>query len=86
MADTEAFLDYLAGQPDVKPGRVGTTGYCMGGLMSLTAAGTYPDRIIATASYHGHPMRRTVPICWRPRSNHGSTLRGRLKMLRFPRI
>jgi carboxymethylenebutenolidase len=43
MSDTRAFLDYLAAQPDVKPGRIGTTGYCMGGLMSLTAAGTYPD-------------------------------------------
>ena len=53
MADTEAFLAWLAAQPDVRPGPVGTTGYCMGGLMSLTAAGTYPDRIAATASYHG---------------------------------
>ena len=25
----------------------------MGGLLSLTAAGTFPDRIAATASYHG---------------------------------
>src|SRR5580692_9744493 len=53
MSDTEAFLAYLAAQPDVKPGGIGTTGYCMGGLMSLVAAGTYPDRIKATASYHG---------------------------------
>jgi carboxymethylenebutenolidase len=53
MADTRAFLDYLAGQHDVKLGGIGTTGYCMGGLMSLTAAGTYPDRIVAAASYHG---------------------------------
>jgi len=53
MSDTRAFLDYLAAQPDVKPGPIGTTGYCMGGLMSLTAAGTYPDAIIAAASYHG---------------------------------
>ncbi len=53
MTDTGAFLDYLAAQPDVKPGPIGTTGYCMGGLMSLTAAGTFPDRIAATASYHG---------------------------------
>src|SRR6185312_7164050 len=36
MDDTRAFLDYLAAQPDVSPGGVGTTGYCMGGLMSLT--------------------------------------------------
>jgi len=53
MSDTRAFLDFLAAQPDVKPGAIGTTGYCMGGLMSLMAAGTYPDRIAATASYHG---------------------------------
>src|SRR6185312_12505441 len=50
MADTQAFLDYMAAQADAKRGPIGTTGYCMGGLMSLTAAGTYPDRIAATAS------------------------------------
>src|SRR6202451_3756647 len=53
MSDTRAFLDYLAAQHDAKPGGIGTTGYCMGGLMSLTAAGTYPANILATASYHG---------------------------------
>lgn len=31
-------------QPEVRPGPIGTTGYCMGGLMPLTAAGTCPDR------------------------------------------
>jgi carboxymethylenebutenolidase len=53
MSDTGAFLDYLAARLDVKAGGIGTTGYCMGGLMSLTAAGTYPDGVVATASYHG---------------------------------
>jgi carboxymethylenebutenolidase len=53
MSDTRAFLEYLAAQPQVIPGGIGTTGYCMGGLMSLTAAGTYPERIVAAASYHG---------------------------------
>ena len=53
MRDTRAFLDYLTAQPDVKPGGMGTTGYCMGGRVSLAAAGTYPDQIIAAASYHG---------------------------------
>jgi carboxymethylenebutenolidase len=53
MSDTRAFLDHLSAQADVKPGVVGTTGYCMGGFMSLTAAGTYPDRIAAAASFHG---------------------------------
>jgi len=61
MSDTRAFLDYLAAQPDVKPGGIGTTGYCMGGLMSLTAAGSYPDRIVATASYHGGRLATDAP-------------------------
>jgi carboxymethylenebutenolidase len=61
MSDTRAFLDYLAAQPDVKAGGIGTTGYGMGGLMSLTAAGTYPDRIVATASYHGGRLATDAP-------------------------
>jgi carboxymethylenebutenolidase len=61
MSDTGALLDYLAAQRDVKPGGIGTTGYCMGGLMSLTAAGTYPDRIVAAASYHGGRLATDAP-------------------------
>jgi carboxymethylenebutenolidase len=61
MSDTRAFLDYLAAEPDVKPGGIGTTGYCMGGLMSLTAAATYPDRIVAAASYHGARLATDAP-------------------------
>jgi carboxymethylenebutenolidase len=61
MADTRAFLDYLAVKSDVKPGGIGTTGYCMGGLISLTAAGTYPDEILATASYHGGRLATDAP-------------------------
>src|SRR5579871_5994596 len=61
MSDTRAFLDYIDAQPDVKPGGIGTTGYCMGGLMSLTAAGNYPDRIVATASYHGGRLATDAP-------------------------
>ena len=51
--DTEAFLAYLDGRDDVTGTTVGTTGYCMGGGISLTAAGTYPDRVAAAASFHG---------------------------------
>jgi carboxymethylenebutenolidase len=61
MSDTRAFLDYLAAHPDVRPGGIGTTGYCMGGLMSLTAAGTFPNRIVAAASYHGGLLATETP-------------------------
>jgi carboxymethylenebutenolidase len=61
MSDTGAFLEFLAAQPDVRAGKIGTTGYCMGGLMSLTAAGTYAERIAATASYHGGRLATDAP-------------------------
>jgi carboxymethylenebutenolidase len=61
MSDTAAFLDYLSAEPDVKSGGIGTTGYCMGGLMSLTAAGTFPDRIVAAASFHGARLASDAP-------------------------
>ena len=53
MADTKACLDWLAGQPQARAGKVGVTGYCMGGGIALRAAGTFPDRIAAAASFHG---------------------------------
>lgn len=59
--DTAAFLDFLAGQPDVKQPRVGTTGYCLGGMCSLAAAGQFPDRIAAAASYHGARLATDAP-------------------------
>jgi carboxymethylenebutenolidase len=61
MSDAGAFLHYLSAQSDVRAGGIGTTGYCMGGLMSLTAAGTYPDRVVAAASYHGGRLATDAP-------------------------
>jgi len=40
---------------------VGTTGYCMGGALSLTAAGTFPEHIVAAASYHGGRLATEAP-------------------------
>ena len=53
MADTQVFLDWLDAQPEARADRIGTTGYCMGGAISLRAAATYPERIVAAASFHG---------------------------------
>jgi carboxymethylenebutenolidase len=61
MSDTSAFLDYLQAQPEVRPGGIGTTGYCMGGMMSLCAAGTHPERIAATALYHAGRLATDSP-------------------------
>jgi carboxymethylenebutenolidase len=51
--DAGAFLEFLAGRPEVAGPRVGTFGYCMGGRAALLVAGRYPDRVGAAASFHG---------------------------------
>lgn len=51
--DTQAYVDFLEQQDSVLPGRLGTTGYCMGGGVSLRAAAQFPDRVVAAASFHG---------------------------------
>lgn len=60
-SDAGAFLDFLAARPEVVGTRVGTTGYCMGGGLSLTAAAHHPDRIAAAASFHGGNLASDAP-------------------------
>lgn len=59
--DTRYFLDYLDTRSDVKGDKVGTVGFCMGGGMALAAAGTFPDRIAAAASFHGGGLASDKP-------------------------
>ena len=59
--DAAAMLDFLAAQPEVADTKVGTTGYCMGGGLALNAAGRFPDRVGAAASFHGGQIASTAP-------------------------
>jgi carboxymethylenebutenolidase len=52
-ADSGAYLDFLLARPEVAGSAVGTTGYCMGGRMSLLVAEAHPDKVAAAASFHG---------------------------------
>lgn len=61
MSDTAAFIDWLAARPDVRPSKIGTTGYCIGGRFSLAAAGHHPDRVAAAASFHGAQLANDAP-------------------------
>jgi carboxymethylenebutenolidase len=56
-----AFLDFLSHDARAKGTKVGCVGYCMGGPLALTAAGTFPDRIAAAASIHGANVANDRP-------------------------
>lgn len=60
-ADCEAFLGWFDAQEDVAGTMLGAVGFCMGGGMALTAAGTYPARFAAVASYHGGNLATDLP-------------------------
>ncbi len=53
MGDTAALLDLIDARDDIVEPKIGVTGYCMGGRFALAAAGTFPERVAAAASYHG---------------------------------
>jgi carboxymethylenebutenolidase len=60
-ADTPFFLAYLDSRSDFAGPKIGVTGYCMGGAIALTAAGMFPDRIAAAASFHGGQLATDKP-------------------------
>jgi carboxymethylenebutenolidase len=53
IADASAYADFLLARPEVTGSAIGTTGYCLGGRMSLIAAGGLGRKIAAAASFHG---------------------------------
>jgi carboxymethylenebutenolidase len=61
VADAKACLDWLARQPEVKGGKVGVTGYCMGAGVVMRAAAAFPDRIAAAAGFHGGRLATDAP-------------------------
>ncbi len=54
VTDARALVDFLDSQAAVDPDRkMGTTGYCMGGPITMRTAWARADRIGAGASFHG---------------------------------
>jgi carboxymethylenebutenolidase len=59
--DITAFLTTLDADADVATDGYGCTGYCMGGRWALTAAGMFPDKFAAAASFHGGGLATDTP-------------------------
>jgi carboxymethylenebutenolidase len=61
ISDVAACIEFLSLRPDVQGNRFAATGYCMGGNVALTAAGAFPDRFAAAASFHGGNLASDKP-------------------------
>ncbi len=53
IAGSGAYAGFLLARPEVTGSAIGATGYCLGGRMSLIAAGGLGRTIAAAASFHG---------------------------------
>ena len=53
VADADAYADFLLARSEVSGPAIGTTGYCLGGRMSLLAATGLGGTAAAAASFHG---------------------------------
>ena len=62
LTDAKAFVSYLDSQAAVdKKRKLGTTGYCMGGPLTMRTAAAFPDRVGAGASFHGANLVNDKP-------------------------
>jgi carboxymethylenebutenolidase len=52
LRDAEAYLEFLTTRPEVAPGPVAVTGYCIGGLLATHTAAAHPGRVAALAGFH----------------------------------
>lgn len=61
-ADARAFVGWLDTREAVCPRRkMGTTGYCMGGAITMRTAAALPERVGAGASFHGGGLATNQP-------------------------
>lgn len=51
--DVQALLDFASIDNAARKGKTGCVGYCMSGAFAFAAAAAFPQRIAATASFHG---------------------------------
>ena len=59
--DTAEIIAWLDQHPVYAGAPVGVVGFCMGGGFALTAAGRFPDRVVAAASFHGGNLATDLP-------------------------
>jgi carboxymethylenebutenolidase len=52
IADANAYADFLLARPEVRGTAIGAQGYCMGGRLTLVAAGGIGEKMAAAGSFH----------------------------------
>ena len=59
--DMGGAVDSLLGRPEVRGGKAGVVGFCMGGMLALLVTAQQGDKIAAAAPYYGAPLGDGAP-------------------------
>lgn len=59
--DVASLMKFTASDRAARKGKVGCVGYCMSGPFAFAAAAAFPDRIAASASFHGVKLYTDQP-------------------------
>ena len=60
--DIRGAAAHLLSLPNVRPKRVATLGFCMGGQLALFAAQEHPDVVAAAVDFYGYAIHPQAPI------------------------
>jgi carboxymethylenebutenolidase len=52
LRDADAYLTFLAAQPEVSAGPVAVIGYCIGAALAMRTAAAHPGQVAAVAGFH----------------------------------
>lgn len=52
LRDADAYLEFLAAQPEASAGPAAVTGYCIGAVLAIRTAAACPDQVAAVAGFH----------------------------------
>ncbi len=52
LRDADAYLRFLAAQPEASAGPAAVTGYCIGAVLALRTAAAHPGQVAAAAGFH----------------------------------
>jgi carboxymethylenebutenolidase len=61
LRDADAYLRFLAAQPEVSAGPVAVTGYCIGAVLAIRTAAAHPGQVAAVAGFHPSPLVTGAP-------------------------
>ncbi|PRH76659.1 dienelactone hydrolase [Streptomyces solincola] len=61
LRDADAYLRFLAEQPEVGAGPVAAVGYCLGAVLAVRTAAAHPDRVAAVAGFHPGALVTDAP-------------------------